>query len=91
MKWVLRILFVTILSGIFFGYYYRNNIDFDLGQKIIGFHVLGGTILYLPLFLYHRWNGKSLKDYTLTPENLKRIKDRSKIPIKNTKRENKSS
>ncbi len=28
----------------------------------------------MPLFLYDRWNGKKLKDYTLTEENIKKIK-----------------
>ena len=29
----------------------------------------------MPLFLYDRWNGKKLKDYTLTEENIKKIKN----------------
>ena len=29
----------------------------------------------MPLFLYNRWNGKKLKDYTLTKENIKKIKN----------------
>ena len=30
----------------------------------------------MPLFLYDRWNGKKLKDYTLTEENIKKIKNK---------------
>ena len=32
----------------------------------------------MPLFLYDRWNGKKLKDYTLTEENIKKIKKKLK-------------
>jgi len=28
----------------------------------------------MPLFLYHRWKGKQLKDYTLSEENLKKMR-----------------
>ena len=86
MRWILRILFGLAFGGIFIGFYVKNNLDFALGQKIIGFHVLGGVLIYLPLFLYHRWKGKSLKDYTLTPENIKRIKERSEVTSKRGKK-----
>ena len=61
-------------AGIASGYYISNALDYALGQKIIGFSVLGGVVVYMPLFLYHRWKGKALKDYTLTPENLNKMK-----------------
>jgi hypothetical protein len=49
--------------------------NFVTGERIIGFTVLTGAFLYLPLFLYHRWKDKRLQDYTLSEENLKKIKD----------------
>jgi len=35
---------------------------------------LTSAFLFLPLFLYHRWKGKRLEDYTLTEENLKKMR-----------------
>lgn len=76
MKKILWILFVLIICSLGYGIYYKNFIDFKIGEKIIGFSVIGGVFLYLPLFLYHRWKGKNLKDYTLSEENLKKMRDK---------------
>ena len=78
MRYLLWILFLSWTGGIFWGYYTRSQ-DYALGEKIIGFSVLGGVICYLPLFLYHRWKGKSLKDYTLTQENLERMQQKKTV------------
>lgn len=75
MKLLLRFLFICFLLGLAVGLYYKNVIDPKLGDKIIGFSVVWGTFIFLPLFLYHRWNGKKLKDYTLTEENLKKMRE----------------
>ena len=76
MKKILFILFVLIMGSLLYGFYYKNFIDFKIGEKIIGFSVFGGVFLYLPLFLYHRWKGKNLKDYTLSEDNLKKMRDK---------------
>jgi hypothetical protein len=31
----------------------------------------------MPLFLVHRWKGKKLKDYTLSEENLKKMREKA--------------
>jgi hypothetical protein len=46
----------------------------DLGNKIVGFSVLAGAFVFMPVFLVHRWRGKKLSDYTLTQENLEKMK-----------------
>ena len=74
MKNILRLLFVLLLSSLSYGLYYKSQMDFATGERIIGFTVLGGAFIFLPLFLYHRWKGKRLKDYTLSEENLKKMK-----------------
>lgn len=51
MKLVLRILFFLLLGALAIGLYYKNQIEFSLGERIIGFTVLGGAFIYLPLFL----------------------------------------
>lgn len=77
MKLLLKILFLSWLGGLVFGFYTRIK-DFEMGEKIIGFSVLGAVFIYLPLFLFHRWKGKSLSDYTLTPENMQRMQSKKK-------------
>jgi len=37
--------------------------------------VLCSAFILMPIFLYVRWNGKKLSDYTLTKENMDRMKD----------------
>ena len=34
-------------------------------------------MVFLPIFLYHRWKGKRLKDYTLSNENLKKMREKA--------------
>jgi len=76
MKLVLRILFFLLLGALSIGLYYKNQIEFSLGERIIGFTVLGGAFIYLPLFLYHHWKGKRLQDYTMSDENLKKMREK---------------
>ena len=76
MKHLLRVLFISILVSLCVGYYIRQD-DFTLGNKVIGFTVLFGIFIFMPLFLYHRWKGKNIKDYMLTQENLDRMKNKT--------------
>ena len=74
MKILLRCLFICISFGLIYGTYYKSAIDLMVGEKIIGFTVVFAALFFLPIFLYHRWKGKRLKDYTLSEENLKKIR-----------------
>lgn len=74
MKKILWILFILILISLGCGIYFKNYINLITGERIIGFTVLTGAFLYLPLFLYHRWKDKRLQDYTLSDENIKKMK-----------------
>ena len=74
MIFILRILFVSILFTLFFGIYHKSQVNFEEGEFIIGSTVLLGAFIFLPLFLYHRWNGKRLQDYTLSEKNLNKIR-----------------
>ena len=68
------------MAVLFRGYYVKETIDYNQGEKIIGMGVLFGAFIYLPLFLYHRWKDKKISDYTLTNENL------SKMNVKKNKK-----
>ena len=74
MKWFLRVFFVLVITNIILGYVIRED-DMALGEKWIGLAVATGFFIYMPIFLVHRWKGKQLKDYTLSTENLKKMKE----------------
>ncbi len=74
MRNFLTIFFIIQVFSIIIGFYYKAYFKSEIGDKIIGFSVLIGVFIFMPLFLYDRWNGKKLKDYTLSEENIKKIK-----------------
>ena len=76
MKLLLRILFFILLGALATGMYYKNKIDYSQGERIIGLTVLAGAFIYLPLFLYHHWKGKRLQDYTMSEENIKKMREK---------------
>ena len=75
MKRFLKLFFLALISTLIYGIYYKTEVNFAAGERIIGFTVLCGAFVFMPLFLYHRWNGKQLKDYTLSEENLKKMRE----------------
>ena len=74
MKLFLNVFFLLLLCSLAYGIYHRTQLNFEIGERIIGFTVLCGAFIFMPLFLYHRWKGKQLKDYTLSEENLKKMR-----------------
>ena len=79
MRTLLLVLFCIIIVFLSYGIYHKNYIEFNTGEFIIGLTVLTGSFIYLPLFLYYRWKGKKLKDYTLNEENLKKMKKKKLV------------
>lgn len=78
-KWVGRLcllLFLLILGGLAVGFFYKANDKIALGEKFIGFSILAFTFILMPIFLVHRWRGKRLQDYTLTKENIQRMREK---------------
>ncbi len=75
MKLFLRIFFFSILSCLIIGFYIKTFENSNEGNKIIGFTVLTAAFIFMPIFLVHRWKGKKLKDYTLSKENLEKLKN----------------
>lgn len=70
MKYLLWILFIACIGSILSGYLF----DVDYAQKLIGFGVAGLFLIVFPLFSYHRWKGKDIKDYMLTKESLDKMR-----------------
>lgn len=76
MKLFMKILGIAILIAIAVGFYFRLNDDVITGDRIIGISVLASAFILMPIFLVIRWRGKKLKDYTLSEENMRKMKDR---------------
>ena len=77
MKIFVKILSYLVFTGVFFGIFSKELISDQTGDLIIGISVLIGTLIFMPLFLAIRWKGKKLKDYTLSNENLKKMRDKA--------------
>lgn len=73
----IKILAILLFGGILFGVYYREIIETSMGDKIIGFFVIFGVFIFMPLFLVYRLKGKKFQDYTLTDKNIKKMRERS--------------
>ena len=76
MKIFMKILGITILIAIGIGFYFRLNDDVLTGDRIIGIAVLTSAFILMPIFLFVRWRGKRLKDYTLSEDNLKKMREK---------------
>lgn len=74
MKRIIFIAFLASIGSIICGFM----LDLDYSEKLIGFGVLGLFLVVFPLFIYHRWKDKDLKDYMLTKENLDKMRDNQK-------------
>ena len=70
MKNIISIFFFLSMLGIAIGFYFKSG-DELLGNKIIGASVSFMVFVFMPIFLYQRWKGKKLRDYTFSEENLK--------------------
>ena len=55
--------------------FYVKSFDEATGDIIIGLSILAGTFVLMPLFIYHRWKNRKVKDYMLTRENIEKMRD----------------
>jgi pilus assembly protein TadC len=71
MKYIISILFFFTLASIVSGFLWES----EISEQLIGFGVLGLFVIVFPLFSYHRWKDKNVKDYMITKENLDKMRD----------------
>ena len=74
MKYIILILFISVLIALGVGFYLKPENE-ATGNLIIGLSLMAGFFLLMPLFIYHRWKNKNVKDYMLTKENIKKMQD----------------
>lgn len=74
MKVFLIVLFLVITGVLVFGFYIRST-DLKTGEFCIGISIVGLFFVWMPLFIYHRWKNKDVKDYMLTKENIDKMRE----------------
>jgi len=77
MKYFLTILLLIVIIGFGTGFYVKTQ-DEVTGHLIIGLSVVLGFIVLMPLFIYHRWKDKNVKDYMLTKESIEKMRNYQK-------------
>lgn len=60
---MLRLLLVICLGSIGYGYYLNTDAA-GSGEKFIGIGVLVFAFILMPLFIYHRYKNKDLRNYS---------------------------
>lgn len=75
MKYSIRILFIAVILLVSIGYYFKNTGDHSTGDTWVGIGILAASFILMPLFIYYRWKDRKVKDYMLTEENLKKMRD----------------
>ncbi len=77
MKYIITILFISVLISLCIGFYIKPQ-DEATGNLIIGLTLMAGFFVLMPLFIFHRWKNRSVKDYMLTKENIEKMQDYQK-------------
>ena len=77
MKYFLTTLLILVIIGLITGYYVKAE-DEASGHLIIGTSIVVGFFVLMPLFIYHRWKDKSVKDYMLTKESIEKMRNYQK-------------
>lgn len=70
------ILFIVLLSlgAIIYGFIIKGSAP-TLANKCIGFGTVGLFLIAMPMFLIKESKGKKVKDYMLTDENIKKMRE----------------
>ncbi|PKA83166.1 hypothetical protein ATE92_1314 [Ulvibacter sp. MAR_2010_11] len=77
MKYFLTLLLIAAIIGSCIGFYIRTE-DPKTGEFLIGISIAVTFFITMPVFIYHRWKNRSVKDYMLTRENIEKMKDYSR-------------
>ncbi len=77
MKYFIIILFISIVISISIGFYIKPE-DEATGKLIIGLSLMAGFFVLMPVFIYHRWKDKNVKDYMLSKENIMKMHEYQK-------------
>lgn len=88
MKKLIIILFILSVVSVLLGFYVKNE-DPSLGELLIGLGVSCAFFVIMPLFLYHRRNRRDVKDYMLTKDSFKKMREYEELREKEKRENNK--
>ncbi len=74
MKRLLQFLLLINIVGLCIGFYIKSE-NIAQGELIIGLSLVLGFFIVMPLFIYHRWKNKNVKDYMLSKENIEKMRE----------------
>jgi hypothetical protein len=74
MRIILIILSALILPTFGYGVFTQSS-DSITGEFCIGISIVALFFVWMPLFIYHRWRKKDMKDYMLTKENIDKMRE----------------
>lgn len=73
MKYLLRFLLIAVFAGIAYGFYFKET-DMARGDLIIGLSLMVGVFFLMPMFIYHRYKNRDIKDFMLDKDNIERMR-----------------
>ncbi len=76
-KYILIAITLLSLGAIGYGFTIQDE-DPALSNKIIGCGTVGLFLIAMPIFLISNSRGKKVKDYMLTDENMRKMRERQK-------------
>ncbi|MBV1923152.1 MAG: hypothetical protein KUG68_03895 [Flavobacteriaceae bacterium] len=85
MKYLILLLLCASIVGVCYGFYIKPTQP-ENGDLFIGSSVALGFLIVMPLFIYHRWKNRSVKDYMLTKENILKMRDYNDSNSRNSKK-----
>ena len=77
LRYVTLLIVLSSLGSILYGFTVLEEAPVT-GNKCIGFGVVGIFLLAMPLFLVSESRGKKMKDYMLTDENIRKMREPEK-------------
>lgn len=75
MRSAIIFLFIFIAICMAVGFYIRQTGAVATGDKIVGLSILASAFVLMPMFLYHRWKDRKVKDYMLDEDNIKKMRE----------------
>jgi len=79
---IFYILVITMCIGFYLRYYSDETL---MGDRFIGLTILAAIFILMPMFLYHRWKNRNVKDYMLTEDNIHKMREFSERKKRNKK------
>lgn len=74
LKYFIILVVLASIGSIIYGFSIKGE-DLQLANKCIGFGTVGLFLIAMPLFLMKESKGKKVKDYMLTDENIRKMRE----------------